>query len=803
MRSCPTWPSLIVRHSSVSSPNSWETRRPPRSLDRSAVSIRSAQEFFRPGIMKREILPSNRCFPQVSSNWLRRSHVSYTWRRDSTCWSKMVELCYDSLIQTFLFFAEWLELVSSVARGGTGFDLLSPSSCPEHTEAFAQEHDRGIWEVPLPAPPRWSRFGVTLSHRCSFPSTVVGGAWLDISQAFARCCTLGQLGWQPQDGVRSSSGHHQVDCEKSWGSPSSPQRQCSIPRPPWHAMVSALQHLGASRQHGATPREGKAEKGNGTSWRAIPVDHFPVGSTVFSLFLPLFASSCRCGRPLDVLGQLPWVLGLTAGSWRTSQHAFAERPEDASEWTSSPGAWIFAILTGWTGAGWKWWWTAIWNGAQLAVKSRHLGLLPSETTAQHGQPQPLQMGRFWTSPKDRCSEPWAVKRERQGPFGCHGHGTDLPVRSGWSWADLNLALWVWAGPGWDASPTSCPRNPNRAVGSGSSAQKTGDHRTTKPTVDGSIIRVREPPECSNCLCNCLQPLHFGTQICRGRSSLLLLLWGAQTSELFQFSRLPLHCDLRPVALRRFWQSASLPVRWKPSSLSDLDCDRPMPPSGHALGPVANSRPRRPRSRGPSLLQPGSKLLGCSNPYVWIHPDRKTGWLLHTLQSSCDLDFRGTIFRSQRCQRCLEIVHLGGWRISSVRPLPTSMHWNGRGMLFGHVGGWVHCSPFGEGMGRGGRGERGGTGGEGERLCVWGGRRGERGRKSKVGGEPSPSTPLPKPPPPSWPRPLGLMRRPCFLYWPSAMSTWCVELVHIGLPNTMKIIITNKINIQSFKQQKAW
>ena len=54
-----------------------------------------------------------RRFPQVSSNSLRRSHVSNARRRGSTCQivRKIVELCCDSLTQAFLFFIERLGLV--------------------------------------------------------------------------------------------------------------------------------------------------------------------------------------------------------------------------------------------------------------------------------------------------------------------------------------------------------------------------------------------------------------------------------------------------------------------------------------------------------------------------------------------------------------------------------------------------------------------------------------------------------------------------------------------------------------------
>ena len=84
--------------------------------------------------MKRETLPSNWCFPQVLSNSLRRYQVSNARRRGSTCQTrscilqvqpivrKIVELCYDSLIQAFLFFIERLGLVilvsgNAISRG--------------------------------------------------------------------------------------------------------------------------------------------------------------------------------------------------------------------------------------------------------------------------------------------------------------------------------------------------------------------------------------------------------------------------------------------------------------------------------------------------------------------------------------------------------------------------------------------------------------------------------------------------------------------------------------------------------------
>ena len=80
---------------------------------KSSVSIRVAQEFFRPGIMKREPLPSNRCFPHVSSNSLRRSHVSNARRQEvahfrSSRWCAR-QLRLPRFADTgFLFFVEWL-----------------------------------------------------------------------------------------------------------------------------------------------------------------------------------------------------------------------------------------------------------------------------------------------------------------------------------------------------------------------------------------------------------------------------------------------------------------------------------------------------------------------------------------------------------------------------------------------------------------------------------------------------------------------------------------------------------------------
>ena len=53
---------------------------------------------------------------------------------------------------------------------------------------------------------------------------------------------------------------------------------------------------------------------------------------------PLSAHSCRCGRPVDILGPPPCSMrdsrgfgGVVAGSWRTSQHVCVERPEDLFE----------------------------------------------------------------------------------------------------------------------------------------------------------------------------------------------------------------------------------------------------------------------------------------------------------------------------------------------------------------------------------------------------------------------------------------------------------------------------------------
>ena len=88
---------------------------------------------------------------------------------------------------------------------------------PVHTEAFAQEHDRGVWRClcqllhvdPDSMPP--------LSRRKSFPSTVVGRTRLEISQAFARRCTLGHLADSLKMVFDRHSGMARRNCERLEG----------------------------------------------------------------------------------------------------------------------------------------------------------------------------------------------------------------------------------------------------------------------------------------------------------------------------------------------------------------------------------------------------------------------------------------------------------------------------------------------------------------------------------------------------------------------------------------------------------
>ena len=109
-------------------------RRPPRSLVRSPVSIHVTQEFFRSVIVKRETLPSNQCLPQVSSNSLRRLHVSNAKRRGSTCKTRRCILQIQPVVRKMRFSSSSSGLDSSyrhrvtlspVAGDETSFDSQS------------------------------------------------------------------------------------------------------------------------------------------------------------------------------------------------------------------------------------------------------------------------------------------------------------------------------------------------------------------------------------------------------------------------------------------------------------------------------------------------------------------------------------------------------------------------------------------------------------------------------------------------------------------------------------------------------
>ena len=69
------------------------------------------------------------------------------------------------------------------------------------------------------------------------------------------------------------------------------------------------------------------------------------------LALPLSSRTCRCGRPLDVLGyhraacSRAGVLGSRGSPWRAQRHGSAVKPELGSPPISSSGIWTFPLPT--------------------------------------------------------------------------------------------------------------------------------------------------------------------------------------------------------------------------------------------------------------------------------------------------------------------------------------------------------------------------------------------------------------------------------------------------------------------------
>ena len=138
-----------MRHSSVSSPtveNSPPRAQRPQSSTPEKSCSKSSQHPYSTRVVQagdHENEPSNRCFPQVSSNSLRRSHVSHAKRRDSTCKTRRCTL------QAFLLFVEWLELViwalrSAACRGRRRDWLRLAQSLRGKDQSFLAPSQRSI-----------------------------------------------------------------------------------------------------------------------------------------------------------------------------------------------------------------------------------------------------------------------------------------------------------------------------------------------------------------------------------------------------------------------------------------------------------------------------------------------------------------------------------------------------------------------------------------------------------------------------------------------------------------------------------
>ena len=163
-----------------------------------------------------------------------------------------------------------------------------------HTDVCARTRQWDL-EVPLPTLPYGSRLSATFSGCSSFPSTVAGGTWSK----------------EPK--------------------PSRKNAEPGLPRNGWQKLATEpfeVRHL-----------------------RCFDI-------LLLRCFRPLTVSArtCRCGRPLDVLGNrhaacgTAGVLGVVAGSWRTSQHV---KPEDVFDSTSLCETWTSMNSTSSMDAGWK------------------------------------------------------------------------------------------------------------------------------------------------------------------------------------------------------------------------------------------------------------------------------------------------------------------------------------------------------------------------------------------------------------------------------------------------------------------
>ena len=163
-----------------------------------------------------------------------------------------------------------------------------------------------------------------------------------------------------------------------------------------------------------------------------------------SLFRLLFlrrpqASHCLClpvpagvAVPLDV----PWpppcsvrgqqgCWGVEAGSWRTWQHACAERPEGRVRVNVfRPGHGPSRFSTCWTARrlevvvdG-----LPLWNGAQLAIDTTMVSPVRRDGTAQAGTAN-NKTGRLLDVARSQKARryPELSGEKRQGPSGCHGH----------------------------------------------------------------------------------------------------------------------------------------------------------------------------------------------------------------------------------------------------------------------------------------------------------------------------------------------------------------------------------------------
>ena len=240
--------------------------------------------------------------------------------------------------------------------------LLYCAAARADTGTFAQEHDRGDLEVPLPTPPCGSRLNATFSGCSSFPSTVVGGglglrsdtrlrgaahwaSWADsLKMVFDHHPDVAKRI------VRDLEDHHPapsiqaaLDCAASlsregfnpppWEDllleepePSRENAEPGQPRKGWQKRATEpveVRHLRRSVSPQLTDTEAallRSQAGPMASAALTAIPSTRLAPQPFRILLlrrlrlplPLSARSCRCGRPLDVLGHHRAACG-TAG----------------------------------------------------------------------------------------------------------------------------------------------------------------------------------------------------------------------------------------------------------------------------------------------------------------------------------------------------------------------------------------------------------------------------------------------------------------------------------------------------------